>query len=202
MNTSQTSSTPPVDDEWETEENQVSTPKNIVHNSPPKIIIGRWKALIDGLDYSADIFYQTLERKFNQREIPELVMGRVSFSQRGVLSQKRIYLRLIRNEFIFDICACPMGKGAFFVSYWHGFLRFQGTYGLFMRLGLMTPVLGHFLEKHLIPNSYHYTDSIDMFQQLAHNIIMETVDELTSEAHLPPLTYDEKKPVRKNLLNI
>ena len=173
-----------------------------IHNYLPKMIIGRWQQLVDGLDYSTNDFYNKLEAQFNRRNVPDLQMGRVVFRQKGHFSDRREYLRLIRNEFIFDICACPMGDKAFFVSYWHGFLRFKGVEGWLTRLLLMVPVIGYFLEKTLIPNSYHYTDSTDMFQELAHLVVIGTVNEVSTDASLPPLTKDQQKPVLKNLLNI
>lgn len=41
-------------------------------------------------------------------------MERVEFSEGGLLSAKRTYLRMTRERLVFDICAAPFGTAYFF----------------------------------------------------------------------------------------
>ncbi len=41
-------------------------------------------------------------------------LSRIEFPEGGLLSQKRIYLRMLRERLVFDVCASPFGTGFFF----------------------------------------------------------------------------------------
>src|SRR2546425_2752428 len=57
--------------------------------------------------------YTTLFRS----QLPETALAKVEWSEGGIFSAKREYLRIERKELIFDICGAPFGRG-FFVSWW------------------------------------------------------------------------------------
>lgn len=41
-------------------------------------------------------------------------MSEIEFAEGGLLSEKRVYLRMIRERLVFDVCAAPFGTGYFF----------------------------------------------------------------------------------------
>src|ERR1043165_1111797 len=79
------------------------------------MILSHWCTLIEGLKASPLEFYKCIEGAIDRRQIPGLTRSRVDFPEGGIVSAKRVYLRLTRKELLFDICAAPFGTG-FFVS--------------------------------------------------------------------------------------
>ena len=64
--------------------------------------------------YSPQEFYLAIERELDARKVPGLKRSRVNFHEGGMLSDKRLYLRLARERYAFDVCAAPFGVGYFF----------------------------------------------------------------------------------------
>lgn len=62
---------------------------------------------------SAD-FYDAIEKELQTRKVPGLAMSRVEFAEGGLLSDKRVYLRMVRERLVFDVCAAPFGTRFFF----------------------------------------------------------------------------------------
>lgn len=127
-------------------------------------VISRWCNLLDGLSYSPQAFYESLDAALLRRQIPEATTARVEHTEGGVLTAKREYLRVSRKGYTFDICAAPFGSG-FFVSWWfakvaaHGLLHaFAAVVASFIAFGLLMKVagvfLGFFLALILIPGAF------------------------------------------------
>jgi hypothetical protein len=64
--------------------------------------------------YSPQEFYEAVEKEISARELPGLEISRVEYAEGGLLSDKRIYLRMIRERLAFDACAAPFGTDYFF----------------------------------------------------------------------------------------
>jgi hypothetical protein len=77
-----------------------------------------WQHTFDGLQFSAEEFYQSVEAAIAKREIPDVEFSRVSYAQSGMLGPSREYLHIEKGEYIYDVCAAPYGTG-FFVSLWY-----------------------------------------------------------------------------------
>lgn len=76
-----------------------------------------WKhQLIDGMEGTTEELYQAIEEDLLQREVPNLEITREEFAEGGLLSAKRVYLRMRRERLVFDVCSAPFGK-AWFYSY-------------------------------------------------------------------------------------
>jgi hypothetical protein len=80
-------------------------------------VISHWDCLHEGLQESPQAFYQAVEDALNRRQIPDARISRVEHKEAGVLSAKRLYLRVEREQLVFDICGAPFGTG-FFTSWW------------------------------------------------------------------------------------
>ena len=80
-------------------------------------VLSNWSALVEGLSTSVQDTYTELESALDVREVPELEISRVEYSESGLGSAKRQYCRIQRKDFVFDICAAPFGK-SFFFSWW------------------------------------------------------------------------------------
>ena len=112
-------------------------------------ILDHWIAFHDNLSYSPQEFYETIEKELEARKIPGMEISREEFAMGGLLSERRIYLRLLRERLNIYTCASPFGVGYFFscrtvyvpalVRLWHilAALFFFGVIG-----GLLVKFLG------------------------------------------------------------
>jgi hypothetical protein len=78
-----------------------------------------WHHSFSNFQFSSQEFYQRVEESVKKHEIPNVSFSRVTHSQAGIFSSRREYLRISREEYIFDVCAAPFGTD-FFVSWWLG----------------------------------------------------------------------------------
>ena len=77
-------------------------------------VIEHWYALVPGFNTSGKEFYDGIEQELKSREVPGLDIANVDFAEGGILSSKRVYLRMTRERLVFDICAAPFGTAYFF----------------------------------------------------------------------------------------
>lgn len=73
-------------------------------------VLNHWIAFADGFQFPPSEFYEAVEQRLQQRELPGLELSRVEYAEGGLLSMKRVYLRMIRERLAFDTCATPFGK--------------------------------------------------------------------------------------------
>ncbi len=79
------------------------------------ILLEEPKALIlEDFSMSAEEFYDAIEAELAAKRMPDLTITRELFAEGGLLSLKRVYLRMRRERYIFDICAAPFGTSYFF----------------------------------------------------------------------------------------
>lgn len=78
--------------------------------------LGAWHRLFDFNAKPSEV-YAAIKAAVAEREIPDVSFSEVTFREAGIFSSGRVYLRLTRENQVFDICAAPYGRG-FFVS-WH-----------------------------------------------------------------------------------
>ena len=77
-------------------------------------VLNHWIAVADGFHCSPDEFYKAVEISVREQKVPDLDMLRVEFAEGGALSDKRVYLRMLRERLVFDVCAAPFGNSFFF----------------------------------------------------------------------------------------
>jgi hypothetical protein len=77
-------------------------------------VIDHWYALVPGFNTSTKEFYTAIENTLKDRQVPGLEISHVDFTEGGLLSAKREYLRMTRERLVFDICAAPFGTSYFF----------------------------------------------------------------------------------------
>jgi hypothetical protein len=68
----------------------------------------------DGFSCSPQEFYTNVEQQLAARKMPGLEISRQEFSEGGLLSDKRMYLRLMRERLSITTCAAPFGNVFFF----------------------------------------------------------------------------------------
>lgn len=77
-------------------------------------LLGHWIAFHDNFSFPPEEFYEAIEKELQARKIPGLEISHEEFAEGGMLSDKRIYLRLFRERLALDTCAAPFGSGYFF----------------------------------------------------------------------------------------
>lgn len=112
-------------------------------------VLNHWIAFADGFDHSPQEFYANVGKQLEARRIPGMDISHVEFAEGGILSGKRIYMRMLRERLAFDACAAPFGAGFFFscrtvyvpakIELWH-LLAIALIFGLFYCL--LLPLLG------------------------------------------------------------
>ena len=77
-------------------------------------VLDHWVSQAPDSSYSTDEVYAAIEQQLEARNIPGLKVSRVDYTEGGLLSNKRTYLRLERAQLAFDFCAAPFGNDYFF----------------------------------------------------------------------------------------
>jgi hypothetical protein len=81
------------------------------------LAISHWHNLVENFSTSSLDFYTAVTSALKRREVPGAETSKVEYHEGGVLSAKRVYLRVTRERLAFDICAAPFGTGFFFSSW-------------------------------------------------------------------------------------
>ena len=113
------------------------------------LTISHWDKLLEDMELSVQTFYAAVEEALSRRQIPRARVFRVDWREGAPFSARREYLRVVRNEFVFDICGAPFGTG-FFVSWWLGELP-AGCLSLLSRVRLV----GGFSDAVFRPATYY-----------------------------------------------
>ena len=107
-------------------------------------VLNHWISFADNFSFPSQEFYQSLEKELTLRKVPGLEISQVAYTEGGLFSEQRVYLRLIRERLAFDACAAPFGTGYFFscrtvyspvvVKLWHVFVAVNFFGGLYLLL--------------------------------------------------------------------
>ncbi|HEV2693351.1 MAG TPA: hypothetical protein VG347_10695 [Verrucomicrobiae bacterium] len=77
-------------------------------------ILDWWIYSADGFSISPQEFYTALEKHLAGYKLPATEAVRHEFSEGGLLSDQRTYLRFMRERFAVETCAAPFGSVYFF----------------------------------------------------------------------------------------
>jgi len=116
-----------------------------------------WIRSANGFSLSPLEFYEALERELAALKIPGLEISRQKYAEGGLLSAKRIYLRIMRERLVFLVCVAPFGTYYFFscrtmrspatLKLWHALvvgLFFAAILGLERFLGINLTIIALF----------------------------------------------------------
>jgi len=156
------------------------------------LVNSRWYTPFPNMSFSAMEFYKSIEDALEKKEIADMKISRVTYSQGGIFSSNRDYLRIARGEYIFLICAAPFGTD-FFVSWWGGQ---QVTF--FMDLIPRIPLIGPLLTKFMASKSFYRMDTESMFESTVRKCVMAEIDKLTTAKGIRGLSDSERIPFRSS----
>ena len=145
-----------------------------------------WFHQFDDLQMSSRDFYTGLAAAIKKAEVPDLLITSIDYHEGGVMSSKREYLRVHRKDVVYDICACPFGRG-YFISWWRGYPEHSGR-----DMVSSIPFIGNFLERLFFPITYYQVDSERMFNGFIHSHVLTAVDALIQQKGLRTLTEAER----------
>ena len=128
---------------------------------------GHWSHLFADMQHDPEKFYELVEEKLKEREVPDFKTARKIFSEGGLMSHNRLYLEVSRGDYIFHICAAPWGTGFFFSSW----ARTKSKSTIFEKL----PVIGKFIAEANQYEAYYKLDTDGMFKASVHQSILLTV---------------------------
>lgn len=154
---------------------------------------GHWHKTVPGLLISTTDLYDLIEKKLSEWQVPDLRFERVAVQEGWALSDKRLYFRVRRAPLAFDIFAAPFGGGTF-ISTW-----LWRDPSIIYTIFSVIPFVGLRIVKWLDPVTYYALDTAALFQEITHNAVLETLDELVVENGLRPIPEGERKPVMGDL---
>lgn len=77
-------------------------------------VLDSWIYSAENFSISPQEFYGLVEEELAQRKIPNMEIKRQEFAEAGLLSDQRLYLRLMRERLSITTCAAPFGRIFFF----------------------------------------------------------------------------------------
>lgn len=151
-------------------------------------IQSRWHHPFDSIQFTTQEFYALVIAELNKREIKGIGLSRKDFSEGGIFSSNREYLRIERDDRMFLVCAAPFGNG-FFVSWWNG-----ETMDFIKDLIPRIPGIGIPLARAFFSKSYYQMDTDSMFADTVKQAVNDAIDKLTDSKGVRPLTELERMP--------
>ncbi len=153
-------------------------------------VVSHWSHLVEGLSYSSQEFYASLDQAVARWHVPDVKVSRVALAEGGIFSGKRDYFRVGRKDYLFDCCAAPFGSG-FFVSWW---LLKKLT--IWEVLGAL-PFVGWMIRLFVKPVTYYTHDTAVMFQSAIDHAVKHTLDGICTAKGCRLPSELERKPVMR-----
>lgn len=163
---------------------------------PEPVLLSRWNTLIEDFQIPPKTFYEYVEAALKLRQLPATNNTRVSLREGSIFSGSREYLRVTRDDYIFDICCAPFGTGCF-VSWW----LYQEVTGCLAGIILAIPGIGPFIFNWLYPLTYYRLDTAHMFQESVRLAVLQVVDGVTKEKGIRQLSDADRKPIMRDFFS-
>jgi len=80
------------------------------------VVYEQWITPILDFESNVSKFYAAVEDELKKWEVPDLITERITYKDGGPLSPAREYLRVRRENLVFDVCSAPFGKSWWFSS--------------------------------------------------------------------------------------
>lgn len=149
-------------------------------------ITSHWHHSVENLNASTADFYKEVARVLQVKKAPVKIAA-VEWSESGLFSTKRQYLRVSYQKHVFDICAAPFGND-FFWSWW------LGTKPSLLE---SLPYVGFIFKYFVKPDTYHSEDTRQMFQDTVHRVVLDVLSGVLSTKKMSPLSAAERLPQQR-----
>jgi len=134
-------------------------------------VLSNWHQLFHRVQFSSQEFYEVLEQVIKEKELQRLRISRTAYSEGGILSPRREYVRVQYKNYFFDICAAPFAKD-FFVSWW---LSEEGSPITDALKGI--PIIRAFVSKR--EKTFYELDSENIFKELVRGCVSAAIEQMT-----------------------
>lgn len=134
--------------------------------------INSWNYSVPNFQYSTEEFYQLLEVKIKERNLPGVKMKTRNISQGGLFSKNRLYFEVSRQDYIFHVCAAPFGNDYFFS--WYLRVKLSPIQEMLSKI----PIIGAYFTAKLTYKTYYQLDTEGMFKQSVHHAITDTISDI------------------------
>ena len=153
-------------------------------------VLSHWYTPVPSFNMSTQEFYKKVEAELKTQQVPGLTISRPEFSEAGLFSAKRQYLRLKRDDVLFDICAAPFGVNYFFSC------RFAATPPTGLK-AMINMLLNLILEKLnlRLTDTYHQEDTRLMYMTVVESIVKKLVEQETAAQGVKLLSQYEYAPI-------
>lgn len=145
-----------------------------------------WQHFFDSFSFSSEDFFKKVEDGIRDRKVPNVSFDRESFLETHLFSDRREYLRITRNEFVYYVCAAPFGTGMF-VSWWLCEKR-QNNFS-----PGQIPFIGKLFGKERDNKSFYQLDVEYMYRSSIHTAVLDVIDGFTNAAGKRELTELERQ---------
>jgi hypothetical protein len=143
-----------------------------------------WQHYFEGQRFSAEEFYQKIETALKEKELEGVSYAREYFTEVHMLSARREYLRISREELVYFVCVAPFSTGTF-VSWWQCEKRSMLLHKI--------PTLAKLLGKNREYKTFYQIDTEAMYTSVVHNTITKLLDEQLKQNGSRVLTEFEKQ---------
>lgn len=150
-----------------------------------------WHHLFEKPEFSPQEFYAQLGKFLGERHIPQSAISKVVYSEGGLLSKNRDYIRITYKQSVFDICAAPFGAG-FFVSWWLGDIVW--SWNSFWR---SIPIIGFFVRGR--NKTFFELDTEIAFKDTVSRCVRQAIEALSAEKGFRMLSEQELQSYNRRL---
>lgn len=139
-------------------------------------------------------FLHRCGKELTAQQVPGLKIKKVEFSEGGLFSAKRQYLRMTRDDLVFDVCAAPFGVNYFFSC------RFASVppTGLMALIKIILSLILEKLNLKLV-DTYHKEDTRLMYLTVVEGVVKKLVEEETAAKGITLLQEYSYAPILGDL---
>ena len=138
------------------------------------IVHHNWVTSLIGEKFSTEEFYKTLASYIQKLDMPDVKMNTITFPTRNALSEKQLYLRILRKDDVYDVCAAPFGSGCF-ISFWFAEPR-KRLKEIAAHIPKVASVMDEFEKK-----TRYEIDTAAVFRRWVEDAIEETINEFNTD---------------------
>lgn len=142
-----------------------------------------WHHTFDNLQFEPQELYKAITASLKAREIKDASFDFTTHNEGNFLQPYRLYLTVRRYEYVFDICAAPIGTGLF-VSWW-----LVEEFGFFDTLMRSIPLL----RKLFVVRTYYSVDNELAYRDLVHLCVQEAIETMSGTQGYRALLGEERQ---------
>jgi hypothetical protein len=154
-------------------------------------LIARDKILVEGFQIPPDLYYSALAAALDSYHVEGVRIGSVFHKEGGFFSASREHLRVLHNEYFFDILCAPFGSGSF-VSWWSYHFPVAET----AWSGI--PFIDRVIASTFHPPTPYGADTSALFCEWVKRTVRETIENLTTEQVDRQFVDPSSKPILRD----